>query len=114
MNYKKVDIKNYKSLGMYPVYVDKIYNGKEPFTIVGIREDQVEIEGDFSGGTHNFNQKDWVKDDSVFVLKEVCTESLKPNGCQVRNVYCCGGGSVVKRHIDKYWENMINEQLNSK
>jgi predicted nucleotide-binding protein len=30
------------------------------FTVVGIRKDTIEIEGDFSGGTHNVTQKDWV------------------------------------------------------
>src|SRR6186713_2236967 len=31
-----------------------------PFKVVGIREDEIEIEGDFSGGTHNVCQQDWV------------------------------------------------------
>lgn len=37
-----------------------LYNGKEEFTIVGIRAKEVELEGDYSGGTHNVNQKDWL------------------------------------------------------
>ena len=32
-----------------------------PFIVVGIRKDEVEIEGDWSGGTHNVCQKSWVK-----------------------------------------------------
>ena len=31
-----------------------------PFEVVGIRETTVEIQGDWSGGTHNVNQKGWV------------------------------------------------------
>ena len=31
------------------------------FTMVGIRKETVEIEGDWSGGTHNVCQKGWVK-----------------------------------------------------
>jgi hypothetical protein len=38
---------------MYPVYVKELYEGREPFKIVGIRQNQVELEGDYSGGTHN-------------------------------------------------------------
>lgn len=37
-----------------------LYGGKETFEIVGIRKDSVELEGDFSGGTHNVLQKDWM------------------------------------------------------
>ena len=36
-----------------------------PFIVVGIRADEIEIEGDFSGGTHNVRQKDWVKPEDV-------------------------------------------------
>ena len=32
------------------------------------------------------------------MLREVCEETLKTNGCQVPNVHCCGGGSVVRKH----------------
>jgi hypothetical protein len=28
--------------------------------IVGIRKDEVELEGDYSGGTHCVTQKDWL------------------------------------------------------
>jgi hypothetical protein len=36
---------------MYPVYVKELYEGREPFKIVGIRQNQVELEGDYSGAT---------------------------------------------------------------
>ena len=87
---------------MYPVYVTNIYNGHEPFKIVGIREGEIEIDGDFSGGTHNISQKDWVKDEDVFVVKNICKEQLKATGCQIHNVNCCGGGSVIDKHT-KHW-----------
>ena len=45
MKYKKEGIKNHKVLGMYPVYVNSVYGGREPLKIVGIREDQVELQG---------------------------------------------------------------------
>lgn len=31
-----------------------------PFIVVGIRKTTIEIEGDWSGGTHNIKQKGWV------------------------------------------------------
>ena len=42
------------------VYHKDIYWGREPMKIVGIRADEVELEGDWSGGTHNVCQRDWV------------------------------------------------------
>lgn len=42
------------------VYHKDIYGGKELMEIVGIRKDTVELEGDYSGGTHNVCQKDWL------------------------------------------------------
>lgn len=36
-----------------------------PFVVVGVRLDWVEIHGDFSGGTHNVAQSDWVPADRV-------------------------------------------------
>jgi hypothetical protein len=106
MKYKKESISGYKYLGMYPVYIQDVYYGHEPFKVVGIREDQVELEGDFSGGTHNVCQKDWFSDDRVFIVKTVCEEQLKPHGCQLHNLYCCGGGSVITKHAN-YWDNLI-------
>lgn len=36
-----------------------------PFKVVGIRKNEVEIEGDWSGGTHNVCQRDWVSPESI-------------------------------------------------
>jgi hypothetical protein len=36
-----------------------------PFEVVGVRADEIEIEGDWSGGTHNTIGRDWVKPDVV-------------------------------------------------
>lgn len=102
MKYERVSIKNHKVLNAYPVYVMDVYNGHEPFKIVGIRENEVELEGDFSGGTHNVSQKDWFNDDKVFVVKTICEEQLKENGCQIHNINCCGGGTIIDKHI-KHW-----------
>jgi hypothetical protein len=107
MKYQKVAIRGYKALNMYPVYIKDIYDGKEPFKVVGIRENQVELEGDFSGGTHNVCQKDWFDDDKVFVVSTICDEQLKPNGCQAHNVHCCGGGSVINNHV-YYWDSLVS------
>lgn len=106
MKYKKLPVDAYKNLGRYPVYIEDVYWGKEPFKIVGIRENEIELEGDWSGGTHNVYQKDWVKDKRCFVISSVCEEQLKPNGCQEHNIFCCGGGSVIKEHIH-YWDNLV-------
>lgn len=108
MKYKKVSIKEAKILGMYPVYIEDVYHGHEPFKIVGIRENQVELKGDFSGGTNKVIKVDWVNDDKVFAIRTVCEEQIKPKGCQIHNINCCGGGVIVTEHINKYWENIIS------
>lgn len=46
-------------LGMV-VYHEELYGGRERMEIVGLRETEVELEGDYSGGTHNVCQKDWL------------------------------------------------------
>jgi hypothetical protein len=42
------------------VYHRDVYNHREPLKIVGIRENEIELEGDYSGGTHNNIQKQWM------------------------------------------------------
>lgn len=53
-----MNIKDLK-LGM-TVYHREVYQHREPLKIVGIRENQIEVEGDFSGGTHNVVQRSWL------------------------------------------------------
>lgn len=52
---KKEEVLN-PELGMQ-VFHENIYNGKELMEVVGIRETEVELEGDYSGGTHAVKQK---------------------------------------------------------
>lgn len=110
MKYKKIKIEPGRysfKLGDYPIYVEHIYDGREPFKVVGIREDQLELEGDYSG-IGIIIQKDWIKKEDCFLVSTVCEEQLKPNGCQIHNVNCCGGGSLLTKHVDKYWESLID------
>jgi len=46
---------------------DKVYHPCDfaPFTVVGIREKEIEIKGDWSGGTHNINEAGWVSIDEI-------------------------------------------------
>ena len=46
---------------------DKVYHHCDaaPFIVVGIRENEVEIKGDWSGGTHNIDEADWVNLESI-------------------------------------------------
>jgi hypothetical protein len=74
-------------LGMR-VFHETIYNGKEPMKVVGIRETEVELEGDYSGGTHLVRQKEWLPIKGAFRLKKVCEEHTKLNGCQLHNLHC--------------------------
>lgn len=103
MIYKKEPVKGNIQLGLYPVYCDSIYGGREPMKVVGIRERLIELEGDYSGGTHNTYQKDWFNTENCFVVRKICPEQLKPNGCQTHNVNCCGGGNIITEHTE-YWK----------
>lgn len=44
-----------------------LYNGKEVFEIVGIKKNEVLLEGDFSGGTHNVNQESWMPQKGLII-----------------------------------------------
>ena len=74
-------------LGMQ-VFHERIYNGKEQMKVVGIRESEVELEGDYSGGTHLVNQKDWLQIKGLFRLRKVCEQIEKFGSCQLPNVHC--------------------------
>lgn len=52
---KSIELK----LGQF-VYHQKIYQGKEKFKIVGFTENEVLLQGDWSGGTHDVCQSGWV------------------------------------------------------
>lgn len=58
-------------LGM-KVFHEELYHGKELMEIVGIRKTEVELQGDYSGGTHNVSQKDWLPIKGLFRLRKVC------------------------------------------
>jgi len=60
-------------LGGY-VYHKDIYNGHERMKIVGMRKKTVELEGDYSGGTHNVCQRDWKSIEGVLFQRAVANE----------------------------------------
>jgi len=49
-----------------------IYHGNEVFRVVGIRTetDEVELEGDWSGGTHNVCQRGWYKKEGTKIVEK--------------------------------------------
>jgi hypothetical protein len=47
------------------VYHKDIYNARELLKVIGISEDSVHLQGDFSGGTNNIIQSDWLSLDGV-------------------------------------------------
>ena len=42
------------------VYHRSVYEHREPLKIVGITEDELLLEGDYSGGTHNVCGRSWL------------------------------------------------------
>lgn len=47
------------------VYHRDVYDYKEPLKVFGITEDQLLLEGDFSGGTSGIVQRQWMNIDGV-------------------------------------------------
>jgi len=49
-----------------------VYHGMEEFIVVGIRvnPNEFELEGDWSGGTHNVRQRGWMKADGIILNKK--------------------------------------------
>ncbi|MES2382489.1 MAG: hypothetical protein V4538_15685 [Bacteroidota bacterium] len=74
-------------LGMR-VFHETIYKGKESMEIIGIRKNELELQGDYSGGTNNVCQSSWMPLIGTFQVRKVCEETLKPNGCQLHNIHC--------------------------
>lgn len=52
------------------VYHKSIYDGKEPLKVVGLRESEIELEGDYSGGTHNVCQRSWLPIEGVLLQND--------------------------------------------
>lgn len=69
------------------VFHDEIYDGKEPMKVVGLRKKSVELEGDFSGGTHNVSQTSWLPIEKAFKISKRC-EHKDDNGQCHRHIYC--------------------------
>jgi len=74
-------------LGM-KVFHETLYDGKECMKVVGIRETEVELEGDYSGGTHNVVQKDWLPIKGLFRLRKVCDQVVEHGTCTLHNIHC--------------------------
>jgi hypothetical protein len=51
------------------VYHKDIYWGRQEMKIVGLRENEVELEGDYSGGTHNSIGKQWFPIEGLSLTK---------------------------------------------
>jgi hypothetical protein len=52
------------------VYHRDIYDHGEPLKIVGVRECELELEGDYSGGTHGTIQKQWMPISGVSRIRD--------------------------------------------
>lgn len=66
------------------VYHQDVYDGREPLKVIGIKKDIVELEGDYSGGTNNVCQSDWLSISGV--LFEKSTEKINPLSINLENI----------------------------
>ena len=70
------------------VYHEAIYNGKELMEIVGIRKTEVELEGDYSGGTHNVTQSSWMPIDGLIDPDKIVCPNKIDGHCPLHNLHC--------------------------
>lgn len=70
------------------VFHKDIYWGREPMKIVGIRKTELELEGDYSGGTHAVCQKGWMPLKGTFRLRKVCEQKDEKGSCPHHNLHC--------------------------
>lgn len=70
------------------VYHKDIYDGKELLEIVGIRKDTVELEGDYSGGTHRVCQRDWLSIEGVIDPDKIECKNKIDGSCPLPNIHC--------------------------
>jgi len=93
-------------LGM-EVFHEKIYDGNECMTIIGIRETEVELEGDYSGGTHPATQKDWLPIEGLFRLRKVCNQIVQHGSCPLHNIHCSYPDCEPYLTSDHHYENGV-------
>lgn len=69
----------------------------EIFEIVGERKNQIEVQGDFSAGTHNVCQSEWIEKTMIkeFMPLEKCDFCDKP--MTHKNVRTCDEHSINRR-----------------
>lgn len=82
-----IETTEYMRLGMKVRHED-IYHGKEVMTIVGIRAEEFELEGDYSGGMHNVTQKSWMPVKGSFFLRRICENHAEGSPCPLHNIQC--------------------------
>jgi hypothetical protein len=84
---KHIESHHSLSIGMF-VRHDLIYKGHERMKVVGIRENQVELEGDYSGGIQPSCSKSWFPIKGTFVLRKLCDYHLGGQSCPLHNLHC--------------------------
>jgi hypothetical protein len=52
------------------VYHKDVYRYREPLKVIGITEDKLLLEGDYSGGTNNVTQSTWLLIDGASYIKD--------------------------------------------
>jgi len=87
------------------VFHEDIYDGNECMTVVGIRKTEVELEGDYSGGTHNVCQKSWLPIKGLFRLRKVCAQIAEHGSCQLNNIQCNFPNCEPYLTSDHHYEN---------
>ena len=70
MTKEPIQNRNQLSFNMI-VFHEEIYNGSEPLTVIGIRPNQVELYGDYSGGTHGVGQSQWMPINGLLIPAEI-------------------------------------------
>lgn len=83
------------------VYHRSVYSHKEPLKVVGIKLDKLELEGDYSGGTHNVVQKQWMPLKGVSrIYNHAYKEECRKEAIAVETLAIPAAGSKDTAYLD--------------
>ena len=82
------------------VYHRDIYSHKELMKITGLTKDTVELEGDYSGGTHNVIQKSWYPIKGISrIYNHTYKEKVRKNAIDIETLAIPCAGSKDNAYI---------------
>lgn len=92
------------------VYHRLVYQHKEPLKVLGFTENMIFVEGDFSGGTNNVVQRDWLPlKGTSYVYNHAFKEKVRKDAVAIETLAIPCAGSTDSAY--KAMMEMVNAVL---